>query len=373
MFNSIYFTLTNLSVEDAYFYKVYFHTLLINEKDNNILIIAYCNCGVGLYFNDGTKIVLIRQLDCSNKFFKRFLLLFTLFNKIIFTHYRFIYIRYPRPDFFLFILIFLSKMKIRNIYYEIPTYPFFKEFPPLFTFLGLYERLNTFIFFPLILPLINKLLVIAYEKNIFFKRVIKIENGVNSDINSKRSFIKPSIIKLISVINFNDSNNRHGLDRLLKGLADYNQNYRKVILFIVGDFKNTKLEKKISIGISRGYIYALGVLNQSELKNFYIKANIGIGNLGFHRISVAYSSSLKEREFVEFGLPYISSSFDYLIPDNCNFRMRIPDNDDPVDIKQVILFCDNFYSNKDNLFNLYNFSQTNLNWRKAMNQFIKYI
>jgi glycosyltransferase involved in cell wall biosynthesis len=370
MFNVIYLSLTNLSVKDAYYNKLLSHNIIIKDKGYFPIILAYNNTNVGIYAIKNNKVKLLFIINCNNKLEKRLVLYKILFYLLIRRKFKFIYIRYPRPDLFFILFLIILKIKIIKIFYEIPTYPFTKEFNKLFSISGLYERICTLFFFPITLLLTDYVLVVAYsQKKILFKTVIKIENGV-SDLNYIKKNIKSSkIIKLISVINFNETNNRHGLDRLLKGLSVYDQSFRSVELLLVGDVSLSNLKEEILKGVNKGYLKILGNLNNDELKKYYTIADIGIGNLGFHRISVNYSSSLKEREYLEYGLPYISSSQDYMVRDNCNFRLKILNNDDIVRISSIIIFYDNFINRKNQYIELKEYTKKHLNWYKAMENF----
>lgn len=373
MFNVIYFSLTNLAVNDAYYNKLLSHNILIKKKGYFQIILAYHNSDVGIFTIKNSNIKLLISIKCYNTINKRIVLFSILIYLLLRKKYKFIYIRYPRPDLFLIVSLVILKLKLIKIFYEIPTYPFTKEFNKLFSISGFYERISTLIFFPITLLLTDYVLVIAYDQKILLKYVKKIENGVTDFKIFKNNLNSSKTIKLISVINFNETNNRHGLDRLLKGLSEYDQSFRPVELLLVGDVSKSNLKEEIINGVNKGYLKILGNLNNADLQKYYMLADVGIGNLGFHRISVNYSSSLKEREFLEYGLPYISSSKDHMIRENCNFRLKVSNNDELVKISTVINFYDKFINQKNQYIELKKYTKKHLNWNKAMQNFLKLI
>lgn len=373
MFDCIYFSLTDLSIIDAYWKKLYSHNILISKKGYKPLIIAYFSCGVGIYGCRNGKILLLLKYPSKNRMTKRFLLFKFLLLILLKRNFKFIYFRYPRPDFLFFISLIFVKFRVCKIFYEIPTYPFSKEFPPLLTLHGLFERLNCYAFLPLSLPFINHILVIAYKGKIIFRPTIKIENGVTIAPNVNYRKKNSEYLKLISVVNFSDSNNRHGLDRILQGLSKHDHSLKAVKLFIVGAGHNASLQEAIKLGKEKGYVKLLGYKTSIELQDIYNEMDIGVGNLAFHRITVDYTSSLKEREFSGSGLPYISASLDYLIPDNINIRLKIPNDDDPVDIIKVLSFFEEFSKNSDpHKYVVFN-AKNHLSWDIAMNNFLRLI
>ena len=154
------------------------------------------------------------------------------------------------------------------------------------------------------------------------KRKITIGNGVDVQKYPMRIMNNehPEIIKILFV---GSGYRRHGLDRIIKGIAIYinsGENRYKINLRIAGDCpemnENRKLVKKLKIN---EYVEFLGDKNNYELDEHFNWADIGAGNLGFHRVGLKYASNLKTKEYFSRGIPFFESTTDedFEIPNMC--------------------------------------------------------
>ena len=94
----------------------------------------------------------------------------------------------------------------------------------------------------------------------------------------------------------------------------------------------------IDDGLEKHVIF-YGFKSGEELDQLYDQADIGIDVLGGHRKGDFWFGTLKSREYLSKGLPFIT---EYEVPDNLKpiqkYILKVPDDEAPVDIKEVIRF-----------------------------------
>lgn len=142
----------------------------------------------------------------------------------------------------------------------------------------------------------------------------------------------------------------HGIDRLITGISRYYGNV-KLYLNIVGDgdvaSENVELARKL--GIEDKVIFH-GNKKDKQLSELYNDCHIAIGCLGVHRKKTMESASLKVREYLARGIPFVLSDNDVDLVNNKEIQqyyLQIPANDDYVDVKNIIDFVDRVYQDHD--------------------------
>jgi len=81
----------------------------------------------------------------------------------------------------------------------------------------------------------------------------------------------------------------------------------------------------------------------AELDAIYARNHVAIGTLGFHRIGITNSSSLKNREYFARGLPIVLSTPDLDMPPSLPYVLYVPEGEEPVDIAAVVAFAQRAY------------------------------
>lgn len=168
---------------------------------------------------------------------------------------------------------------------------------------------------------------------------IRTFNGIDvKNIPMKKCFMASEDIHLICVAIYAQW---HGLERMLRGLRNYYKGgiSRKVYLHVVGDGPALGNYKKMvkECGIEE-YVYFYGLQKGAELDQIYEKCDIGIEVLGGHRIGIEVSSSMKSREYLVRGLPFISELDVDIIPKDWKYFLPIPYDESDIDICQIVKF-----------------------------------
>lgn len=159
----------------------------------------------------------------------------------------------------------------------------------------------------------------------------------------------------------------HGLDRALKGLAEYYKTPRqtKVYFHIVGEpygkIEREMLDNLTKEGHIEDYVIRHGALYGKALDDAFNSSDIAIGSLGRHRSGVYVMNSLKNREYAARGFAFVYSETD---PDfeGKPFIMKAPADESPLDVASCVEFFDNMNVSPEEI----RASVQHLDWKEQM-------
>ncbi len=242
-----------------------------------------------------------------------------------------------------FLISFVRQLKIigAKIVMEIPTYPYDQEYP-------LSRRLSRLltdkIFRKGLAKQLNAIVTFSNEPEIFGQRTIRISNGIDFHSIKPKQPCKHNTGE-IHLIGVAEIHYWHGFDRIITGLADYYNSSRhrdyRVYLHIVGEFSGERERKKIIPLIVENqlnnYVTLHGKLFGKELDKIFDRADVGIGSLARHRSNITHIKTLKNREYAARGIPFVYSEIDEDF-EEMPYIMKVPADESPIDIKQVIDF-----------------------------------
>ncbi len=252
------------------------------------------------------------------------------------------------------LLSFLSAFKQSNpsslVLYEIPTYPYDKEMTGLLSFALYKDRLYR----NQLKKYVDYIVDLSKTPCIFGIPTIQMFNGVV--LNNYRIKNEVSNLESVNIIAVAFFEKWHGIDRLLKGMKSYYDSgqTREVRLHLVGGGTALDGLKKMASDFDlTDKVIFHGVLKGTELDSVYDQCTLGIECLGIHRKdSVQVSSSLKSREYLAKGIPFVGSSkIDVFCEHPADFFHMVPADESPIDIVDLLNFHDAIYKN---------YGQTNL-------------
>lgn len=255
-----------------------------------------------------------------------------------------LYLRYPMSDYQMlrwFHEIKKHKPKFK-IVIEIPTFPYDKE---------LNQR--------------NKLIIFRDEhyRNSLKKNVdrIVVNNG-NNEVFGVPAIITPNGIDLKTVrkrkpveVEGNKMNlcfvaafaMWHGADRLLNGLRDYYRSggQEDIVVHMVGNGEENVMNPLKALAMDKSIserIKFYGFMDGEELSRMYDKCQLAVASLGLHRLQIDAPSTLKSREYLARGIPFIYSSEIADFKEHpVNFAFQISADDTPVNFFEVVKFYRN--------------------------------
>lgn len=141
----------------------------------------------------------------------------------------------------------------------------------------------------------------------------------------------------------------HGYERFLAGMRDYYQNEkvpRNLVLHLVGNGREYgKYQALVAEYGLVEHVVMEGAMSGKPLNDLYDKCAIGIDSLARHRSGIDVLSSLKSREYGAKGLPIINSCKIDVIDDDFPYLLRVPADETPIEIPEVIAFYDRCFGN----------------------------
>lgn len=244
---------------------------------------------------------------------------------------------------FLYLLERIRKEKKHiKIILEIPTYPYDLEWKSLIDSPLLRKDMKNR---KKIKGYIDRIVTFSNDDIIFSVPTIKTSNGIDvNTIKCRKSNCHCN--KKIHLLGVATLERWHGYDRVIKGLEKYySKKYEYEILFhIVGDGAELENLKKICRSCNmQKYVFFHGRMNGEKLDEMFDKCDIGVGSLGMHRIGLKEGYTLKLREYMARGIPFIYGYADRLIENcGCRYTYKYPNNDNSIDLNKLVIFYKSF-------------------------------
>ena len=248
---------------------------------------------------------------------------------------------------------------------EIPTYPYDQEYE------SLSRRKFLFIdqcFRKILARQLSGIVTFSDYPIIFGKPALQISNGVDfSQIPLKRKINDTN--HELHLIGVAEIHYWHGVDRLVRGLANYYQTHPsyKVYFHIIGEFFGEREKKEILPVIKQHgleeYIILHGARHGKELDDLFEQADMAIGSLARHRSGIIHIKTLKNREYAARGLSFIYSEIDSDF-ENKPYILKAKADESPIDIYQIIEFYKRQKLSPEQIRN----SILSLSWKSQMNK-----
>ncbi len=158
----------------------------------------------------------------------------------------------------------------------------------------------------------------------------------------------------------------HGLDRLFRGLATYNET-PKVILHIAGDGAELPHLQQLTdeLGISDRVVFH-GFITGEALDALFDQCHLAVGSLGNHRKGLTQTSELKGREYCARGIPYITACGDPDFPADFPYILHLPPDESPIKIDQVLAFAKEVCADPDHPQRMRRYAEEHLDWSVKM-------
>lgn len=255
----------------------------------------------------------------------------------------FCYVRFEllRHKFYRKIIRLCKKLHV-DIITEIPTYPPYQEslarakeaykdrryLSALKTLVGtLFVVLDVYI----TTLLSNIIVIVADDKQFFFAKTVRIENGVDMDMSPCVGKKIGNPINIIAVSNFSVWN---GYDRAIVGLKQYidSTGNSDIMLTFVGDTNSGMplIKQAQELGLSK-YINFTGALSGKALDDEYSKADAALCALGNHRRKVFANSSLKAKEYTSRGILMVMSDAEGIEEEIKEKSLVVKSDESPLD------------------------------------------
>jgi glycosyltransferase involved in cell wall biosynthesis len=305
---------------------------------------------------------------------------YVLFYRYVWKHchpadYDFLYIRYPfaLPSFVRFLRATTRASPDTKIIVEVPTFPYRQELrsPKQRVFLAL-DDLGV----GHLKEHVDATVGFFGHSEIFGIPCIQTANGIDVDqipVVRKRRLAGPSISMIVAA----NLSRWHGVDRLLRGLADYINRTpsRRVTLDIAGDGDAAQDLRKLcgELGVENCVSFQ-GMRTGEDLDALFAKSDLAISSLGMHRLGLRRSSSLKAREYCARGVPFVLASDDPDFPEGIPFVHRVPADESAIDVAAMVAFVEELHARNPNYVSeMREYAETRLTWRTKFKPVVHYL
>lgn len=231
------------------------------------------------------------------------------------------------------------RMSGAKVVMEVPTYPYDQEYDtPKMQLELLVDRLYR----RQLAHQLDAVVTFSDVDVIFGQHTLKISNGIDFDVIPLRYPVEKDkeAIHLLAVA---EIHYWHGFDRLIQGLALYQQQQprRPVFFHLVGELSGER-ERKEVLGPIQQYglqdqVILHGALWGQALDALFDQADFAIGSLGRHRTGIDVIRTLKNREYAARGIPFIYSESDPDF-DHRPYIIKAKPDESPIAIQQILDF-----------------------------------
>jgi glycosyltransferase involved in cell wall biosynthesis len=202
-----------------------------------------------------------------------------------------------------------------------------------------------------------------WTKRLFYKKIPRttIPNGfdVHSVEVRNHPLFDPHDIHILFVGNIS---HWHGLDRMIRGIADY-RGPVQIHFHIVGDGAELENLKQLKNSLAPGAaIHFHGFLRGCHLDSMFDTCHIAVGSLGMHRKGLSQTSELKAREYCARGMPYVIACGDTDFPNDFPYILRLAADESPINMEDIISFTHKIYNTPNHPFIMNKYAEKNLDW-----------
>ncbi|NLI20723.1 MAG: glycosyltransferase family 4 protein [Clostridiales bacterium] len=160
----------------------------------------------------------------------------------------------------------------------------------------------------------------------------------------------------------------HGYDRILRSLADYRGDADVRVDFVGGDGDGSLAAWKAlaqELGLSNRVTFH-GPLYGEALDRLIETCDVGVGSLGMYRYGLARGMTLKLREYMARGLPFLTAADDPALPDDPAFALRVPNDDTPIDMAAVVAFANRAKDDPEASPRMRAYARSAMSWESAL-------
>lgn len=246
---------------------------------------------------------------------------------------------------------------------EYPTYPAVQETDRFFMRRQVFRYAGRVM--TKINPMVDLYVMIGEDCNGEFngRPAINIVNGVNVEnlpLHAPRTDARD--IRLLALASMSGW---HGYDRIIKSLAAYHGSADVRIAFVGGDGDGSLAKWKLltnELGLQKRITFH-GPCYGDELEAIIAQSDLGVGSLGLFRFGLRQGITLKTREFIARGLPFVNAVFDPALPEEIRCFLQVPDSEMPIDMAEIVSFAKRVKADLPLPGAMRAYAEHNLGWR----------
>ena len=165
----------------------------------------------------------------------------------------------------------------------------------------------------------------------------------------------------------------HGYDRILRSLAEYRGN-STIHLDMVGPDGDGSLAAWKALAEKLGIMEQVsfhGSLYGDALNAVVAKADVGIGSLGMFRFGLNSGMTLKLREYMARGLPFVYAVDDPSIPADQRFCLRVNNEETPIDLEALVAFAKKGKQSMETPALMREYAREHMSWTNVMDSVLE--
>ena len=160
----------------------------------------------------------------------------------------------------------------------------------------------------------------------------------------------------------------HGYDRILHSLAAYRGDARVHIDFVGGDGDGSLAAWKTlaeELGLTEQVTFH-GACYGAALEAIFTQSDVGVGSLGMFRYGLQHATTLKLREYMARGLPFLYATEDPSLPDEPDFALRVSNDEQPILMEDVVRFARNVQQNPEIAQRMRRYAEDHMSWKSVL-------
>ncbi|MEG2719434.1 MAG: glycosyltransferase [Clostridia bacterium] len=164
----------------------------------------------------------------------------------------------------------------------------------------------------------------------------------------------------------------HGYDRILHSLADYRGSADVRLEFAGGDGDGSLARWQLLTHALQldGKVTFHGALHGDALNELVALCDVGVGSLGMYRYGLQNATTLKLREYMARGLPFLSAVSDATLPHDPAMVLHVPNSDAPIDMAQVVRFAQAAKQNTALPASMRAYAQAHMSWEGILSDIL---
>lgn len=175
---------------------------------------------------------------------------------------------------------------------------------------------------------------------------------------------KPSVDDTIRFVGIAHLMNWHGYDRFIRSMKEYSGDQKITFTIISQDTEeNVKVKKLVQEYHMEDQVIFKDRCTFDELDQLIDNYHIAIGGLGYHRRGAKYDTSIKNKEYCAWGIPFVCACMDRSFPDDFKYLCKVPSDESIINIGEIIEWYQSIYE-YDYRKEMYEYAKEHLNFAK---------
>jgi hypothetical protein len=116
-----------------------------------------------------------------------------------------------------------------------------------------------------------------------------------------------------------------------------------------------------------------GVKNKDEIIEIAKNSNIAVSSLALYLNNMTEACPLKSREYISIGIPFFYGYDDIDIPSDNIFGLKIPNENNLIEISTILVWLNNIKSNSIKLELDWHFLRKNISWEAKLKKYLDFV